>query len=105
MAGTTIRRSGASAGDIPGFVVRLLRVDVHPSARKHGVAVEDIEHAVRNAMAVDELDDDLCLYLGPARDGSLLEVITLAKEDSDLVIHAMAMRPKYRRLLPENDNG
>lgn len=64
------------------------------------MVVEDIEHAVRNAMAIDELEDDICLYLGPGRDGSLLEVITLAKEDSDVVIHAMAMRPKYRRLLP-----
>jgi hypothetical protein len=27
-------------------------------------------------MAIDELDDDLCLYLGPDRTGSLLEVIT-----------------------------
>ena len=69
------------------------------------MAVEDIEHAVRNAMAIDELDDDLRLYLGPARDGSLLEVISLARQDSDVVIHAMAMRPKYRRLLPENDDG
>ena len=77
-------------------------MDVHSSALKHGVAVEDIEHAVRNAMAIDELEDDLCLYLGPGRDGSLLEVITLAREvgDEELVIHAMTMRPKYRRLLP-----
>jgi len=85
-----------------GFVVRLLCVDVHPSALKHGVVVEDIEHAVRNAMAIDELEDDLCLYLGPGRDGSMLEVMTLAREDDDeeVVIHAMAMRPRYRRLLP-----
>jgi hypothetical protein len=77
-------------------------VDVHPSGLKHGVASEDIEHAVRNAMAIDELEDDLCLYLGPARDGSLLEVVTLiAQGGTELVIHAMRMRPKYRRLLPE----
>jgi hypothetical protein len=79
----------------------LVRVDVHPSAHKHGVAVEDIEHAVRNAMTIEELEDDLCLYLGPGRDGSLLEVITLCRaEKEELVIHAMAMRTKYRRLLP-----
>ena len=53
-------------------------------------------------MAIDELEDDLCLYLGPRRDGSLLEVITLATgyDDNEVAIHAMAMRPKYRRLLP-----
>lgn len=53
-------------------------------------------------MAVDELDDDLCLFLGPARDGSLLEIITVAREGGreGVVIHAMAMRPKFQRLLP-----
>lgn len=83
-----------------GFVVRLLRVDVHPSALKHGVAIEDMMHALRNSTAIDELDD-VCLYLGPAHDGSLLEVITVVREGrDDLVIHAMAMRPKFQRLLP-----
>jgi hypothetical protein len=37
-------------------------VEIHPSALKHGVPVEDIEHAVHNAMVSDELDDDLRLY-------------------------------------------
>jgi hypothetical protein len=44
-------------------------VDVYSSALKHGIAVEDIEHAVRNAMAIDELEDDLRLYLGRAAVG------------------------------------
>jgi hypothetical protein len=83
-----------------GFVVRFACVDVYPSALKHGVAAEDIEHALRNAIGIDELDDDLCLYLGPGRDGSLLEVVTLAVQAGEMVIHAMGMRPKYRRLLP-----
>ncbi len=52
-------------------------------------------------MAIDNLDDELRLYLGPARDADLLEIVTLARDDgSELVIHAMAMRPKYQRLLP-----
>jgi hypothetical protein len=77
-------------------------VEVDPSALKHGVAVEDIEHAVRNAMVSDELDDDLRLYLGPSRSASLLEVIVVMREGDrpELAIHAMAMRDKYRRLLP-----
>lgn len=78
-------------------------VEVHPSALKHGVAVEDIEHAVRNAMVIEELDDDLRLYLGPRRSAAVLEVITLARDDGrdQLAIHAMPMRERYRRLLPE----
>jgi hypothetical protein len=43
-------------------------VEIHPSARKHGIADEDIEHAMRHALA----------------------------------IHAMKMRPNYRRPLPED---
>jgi hypothetical protein len=76
-------------------------VEVHASALKHGVAVEDIEHAVRNAMVSDDLDDDLRLYLGPSRSASLLEVIVVLRGGRpELAIHAMAMRDTYRRLLP-----
>jgi len=76
-------------------------VEIHSSARKHGVDEEDIEHAIENAMAIDDQDDDTRLYLGPARNAELLEVVTLVRADgSELVIHAMTMRPKYQRLLP-----
>jgi hypothetical protein len=76
-------------------------VEIHPSARKHGIADEDIEHAVTNAMSIDEQDDDARLYLGPSRAAALLEVVTIVREDgSELAVHAMRMRPKYRRLLP-----
>lgn len=76
-------------------------MEIHSSARKHGVADEDIEHAMDNAMSIDDQDDDTRLYLGPARNAELLEVVTLIRDDgSELVIHAMKMRPKYLRLLP-----
>ncbi len=69
---------------------------------EHGVLVEDIEHAVRNAMVIEDMDDDLRLYLGPSRSGMLLEVIALMRTENqtELVIHAMPMRAKYRPLLP-----
>jgi GNAT superfamily N-acetyltransferase len=77
-------------------------VDVHPSARKHGVAGEDIEHAVEHAMAIDDQLDDMRLYLGPARSAELLEIVTIVREDeTELAIHAMKIRRKYQRLLPE----
>ena len=57
---------------------------------------------MRQALAIDDQDDDRRLYLGPARSGELLEVMTIVREDgSELAIHAMKMRPKYQRLLPE----
>jgi hypothetical protein len=77
-------------------------VEIHPSARKHGIADEDIEHATRHAMAIEARDDDTRLYLGPSRGADLLEIVTIVRDDgSELAIHAMKMRPKYQRLLPE----
>ena len=77
-------------------------MDIHSSAFKHGITVDDIEHAVRNAMVIDDLDDNQRLYLGSSKSGSMLEVVTLLRERSEpeLVIHAMPMRAKYQWLLP-----
>jgi hypothetical protein len=76
-------------------------VEIHPAARKHGIADEDIEHAVEFAMAIDDQDDDTRLYPGPSRSAGLLEVLTVVRDDrSELAIHAMPMRTKYQRLLP-----
>jgi hypothetical protein len=76
-------------------------VEIHPSARKHGIADEDIEHAINNAMAIDDQEDDVRLYLGPAQNADLLEVGTIIRSDgTELAIHAMRLRPRYRRLLP-----
>jgi len=52
-------------------------------------------------MTIDDQDDDTRLYLGPARDANLLEVVTIVRDvGDDLAIHAMRMRPNYQRLLP-----
>ncbi len=76
-------------------------MEIHPSARKHGIADEDIEPAKAHAMSIDDQEDDTRLYLGPARNAALLEVVSIVRDDgSELAIHAMKMRPKYRRLLP-----
>lgn len=76
-------------------------MDVHPSALKHGIAEGDIEHAIRQAMVIEDMEEDVRLYLGPTRNADPLEVVTIVRDDgSELAIHAMPMRPKYRRLLP-----
>jgi hypothetical protein len=76
-------------------------VDVHSSARKHGIADDDMQRAAENAMAIEDQDDDTRLYLGPARNAELLEVVPIVRDDgSELAIHAMPMRAKYQRLLP-----
>lgn len=47
-----------------------------------------------------DIDDGLVLHIGPALAANLLEVIALVDDnDDELVIHAMALRRKYRPLL------
>jgi hypothetical protein len=67
-----------------------------------GVEVEDIEHVLRNAMVVEEVGDDPVRYLvlGPDRSANLLELVVMDRAQGPAVIHAMGMRPQYRRLLP-----
>lgn len=77
-------------------------MEIHQSARKHGVADEDVLHAINHALALEDAgeDPDRWLVIGPDRAGNLLEVVVLTTlEDSRLVIHAMPMRAKFRRLL------
>ena len=57
-------------------------------------------HAVRTAVRRVVMDEDLTMLIGPAADGSLLEVGVLDLDGEDpVVIHAMALRPKFHRLL------
>jgi hypothetical protein len=81
-------------------------VEIYRSARRHGIADEDIVHAVEHALAVGELDDGRVLYLGPDRAANMLEVVAVARDDgSEVVIHAMRMRAKYEPFLRgEGDN-
>jgi hypothetical protein len=65
-------------------------------ARKHGIADEDMFHALRNPIAQWRLDDDFTMRLGPARDGDLLEVGVLGIDTDDpVIVHAMRARPQY----------
>lgn len=75
-------------------------MEIYASARKHGIADRDIEHAVEHAVVIGEQDDGKVLYLGPDRSGNLLEVVSVAREDgSEVVIHAMRMRSIYEPFL------
>ena len=77
-------------------------MEIHESARKHGVADQDILHATDHALALEDAgeDPDRWLLIGPDTAGNLLEVVVMiTTEGTQLAIHAMPMRPKYRRLL------
>lgn len=59
-------------------------------------------HAIEHALAVEDVgeDPDRWLVIGSGKAGNLLEIVMLISSEGDqLVIHAMAMRPIYRRLL------
>lgn len=79
-------------------------MEIHESARKHGVADQDILHAIDHALAIEDVGEepDRWLLIGPDRAGNLLEVVVLLTVEADqLVIHAMPMRPQYRTLLEQ----
>jgi hypothetical protein len=84
-------------------------LEVHQSARRHGVADVDINHAIDHALVVVDVDADSdppkVLVIGPDRAGNLLEVMVLELADERfLVIHAMSLRPSLQHLLPEAEN-
>lgn len=92
----------APGDHVPPFRSTLRRVEVHDSARKHGVADADIHHAIDHALAIEDAgeDPDRWLVIGPDRAGNLLEVVVLTTvEGAQLAIHAMPMRAKFRTLL------
>lgn len=79
-------------------------MNVHPSALKHGVAVEDAIQVASWPVWIEDLDDDSParqLRLGFDTQGRLLETVVLVFDSgNELVIHAMKARPHMLELLP-----
>lgn len=77
-------------------------VEIHDSARRHGVADRDILHVIDHALALEDAgeDPDRWLIIGPGTAGNLLEVVVMiSAEGTQIAIHAMPLRDKYARLL------
>ena len=82
-------------------------MEIHRSARKHGLDDTVIGHALAHALTVIDLDPEAdapkVLAIGPDRAGNLLEIIWIElADDVDLVIHAMPLRPTFYDLLPQS---
>ena len=80
-------------------------VEIHRSAYKHGLSIDEIRHALNNAVTVHPLEPDTDppkeLLIGPDFAGNPLELIWLRLPgDRLMLIHAMRLRRSYRRLLP-----
>lgn len=80
-------------------------VGIYRSPRKHGLDDADLRHAVRHAIVDRDIEDSgappwRVLSIGPDRAGNLLKVVVLERDEgSELAIHAMKLRPRYRHLL------
>jgi hypothetical protein len=64
-------------------------------ARKHGVADEDMLHALRNPIRTEDRGDGFTMFTGGARDGALLEVGVIDSDDGPVIIHADRARKQY----------
>ena len=61
---------------------------------------KDLEEQVRSILQCLGEDPDRWLVIGPDRAADLLEVVVLVTaEGAELIIHAMALRAVYRKLL------
>jgi len=66
------------------------------SARKHGIADNDMIHAYRHA--IRSLDvDDFVMCIGPNRHGNLLEIGYMTDPNTVQIFHAMPARHKFLR--------
>lgn len=77
------------------FVLHLFGVEIHSSARRHGIGDDDISHALDQAVAWIELGDDPVRFLLAGADsaGNLLELVVLSlPRHPVLVIPAMKLR-------------
>jgi hypothetical protein len=77
-------------------------VEIHRSARRHGITDDDILHAIEHSLLVEDLgeDPDRWLVIGPDRAANLLEIVVLVTAEGDeLIIHVMPLRAIYRKLL------
>ena len=71
-------------------------MEIEASARKRGVADEDILHALRNALAAFETDDPaVTMFIGPSRSAQILEIGVVVDTEGVAIIHAMEARPKF----------
>ena len=85
-------------------------MEVHRSASKHGVTVDEVRHAVQHEIVSVDLDPDAdppkVLVIGPDAAGNLLEVILLVLADQrSMAIHAMKLRRQFHELLPGEEGS
>jgi hypothetical protein len=79
------------------------QAEILQSALKHQVSVEDIKAVLDSPAVLIELGDEnrkMVMCVGFSGSGSLLEVGVVLPQGRPLIIHAMAARRQFIRLLP-----
>lgn len=102
MGETSTRAIRHHSVDSPGRHRYVDSVDIAGSARKHGIADDDILHALRNVLRYVEQDYDgetRLFVIGADRGGRLLEIVAVPATDPQRVIHADVLRPKFYEYL------
>lgn len=67
------------------------------SARKHGIADDDVLHAFHHPVSYEDLDEGFTMIIGPSRSAQLLEVGVIDTDHGPVIVHAMNARRKYVR--------
>lgn len=73
-------------------------MEIRDSARKHGIADTDIEHAWQHAIRLVEYEyagQERLLVIGADRHGRLLELVAVPADEPTRIIHADLLRPKF----------
>ena len=71
-------------------------MDIEASARKHGVADDDMVHALKYHWRAYETDDlAVTMFIGPSTTGQPLEVGVVTDEDGSAIIHSMPARSTF----------
>jgi hypothetical protein len=65
------------------------------STYKHGISHNDILHAYRNFIEVRTHPKDGLVYVGPAENGTLLELGIVKIEQEWVIVHAMRLRKGF----------
>jgi hypothetical protein len=84
-------------------VLQYSRVEIHPSARRTASTISTSGTPSTHSLAIEDIDEDpdRWLVIGPDRAGNLHELVVLVDHRGEIVIHAMPLRPKYRKLLEQ----
>ncbi len=67
------------------------------SARKHGIADDDVLHAFHHPVSFEDLDEGFTMIIGPSRSAQLLEVGVVDTDHGPVIAHAMNARRRYVR--------